>query len=232
MDETLCDTRYADEHAQMDFAHWLEVEYPTLSEPKEFAKKYIKGVYKKLNKFYPEAVALLPDENAFRLKILSKLFKESGIEVSDSELNIAQNYFNHARMQGFRFFPGVEAMLKELRAHYKLVVITNGSSFSQRPKLKAVKMTQWVDHILIGGEQPEEKPSPSIFQTALNLVDLTADQVLHVGDSLEADIKGANDSGIFSVLIQADEIANNTGIEANHQLEKVIQLPSLLAQLK
>ena len=45
------------------------------------------------------------------------------------------------------------------------------------------------------------KPSPLIFRRALALLGLRADEVLHVGDSLHADVAGARASGIAAVWV-------------------------------
>jgi len=45
------------------------------------------------------------------------------------------------------------------------------------------------------------KPSPRIFQQALALLGLNADEVWHVGDSLSADVAGARAAGIGAVWV-------------------------------
>jgi 2-haloacid dehalogenase len=45
------------------------------------------------------------------------------------------------------------------------------------------------------------KPSPLIFQRALALLGLPPDEVLHVGDSLHADVAGARAAGIAAVWV-------------------------------
>lgn len=45
------------------------------------------------------------------------------------------------------------------------------------------------------------KPSPAIFRQALDALGLAADEVVHVGDSLTADVAGAHAAGIRSVWV-------------------------------
>jgi len=52
------------------------------------------------------------------------------------------------------------------------------------------------ESILIG------KPSKAFFETALNDLGCTIDEVLMIGDDIESDIKGAQAIGIKSVLVQ------------------------------
>ncbi|ELJ8838685.1 HAD-IA family hydrolase [Vibrio parahaemolyticus] len=231
MDETLCGTSQADKAAGQKFAAWIQQTYPQVSDPQAFLQRYLQGVYKKLNAEFPPLVALLPDENAFRCGLIQTILAENGIHIDAEQAQQAQHYFDSARMGAFTFFPGVKEMLTDLRKHYKLVVITNGPIFSQHPKLKATQMDEWVDHIIVGGEEPEEKPAASIFQKALNLVDIKPEEALHIGDSLAADIAGANNMGILSVWVNATGASNPTEITPNFEIRETVELKEILKTL-
>ncbi|APC85892.1 HAD-IA family hydrolase [Vibrio parahaemolyticus] len=231
MDETLCGTSQADKAAGQKFAAWIQQTYPQVSDPQAFLQRYLQGVYKKLNAEFPQLVALLPDENAFRCGLIQTILAENGIHIDAEQAQQAQHYFDSARMGAFTFFPGVKEMLTDLRKHYKLVVITNGPIFSQHPKLKATQMDEWVDHIIVGGEEPEEKPAASIFQKALNLVEIKPEEALHVGDSLAADIAGANNMGILSVWVNATGASNPTEITPNFEIRETVELKEILKTL-
>ncbi|EGR0289993.1 HAD family hydrolase [Vibrio parahaemolyticus] len=231
MDETLCGTSQADKAAGQKFAAWIQQTYPQVSDPQAFLQRYLQGVYKKLNAEFPQLVALLPDENAFRCGLIQTILAENGIHIDAEQAQQAQHYFDSARMGAFTFFPGVKEMLMDLRKHYKLVVITNGPIFSQHPKLKATQMDEWVDHIIVGGEEPEEKPAASIFQKALNLVDIKPEEALHIGDSLAADIAGANNIGILSVWVNATGASNPTEITPNFEIRETVELKEILKTL-
>ncbi|TOM63275.1 HAD family hydrolase [Vibrio parahaemolyticus] len=231
MDETLCGTSQADKAAGQKFTAWIQQTYPQVSDPQAFLQRYLQGVYKKLNAEFPQLVALLPDENAFRCGLIQTILAENGIHIDAEQAQQAQHYFDSARMGAFTFFPGVKEMLTDLRKHYKLVVITNGPIFSQHPKLKATQMDEWVDHIIVGGEEPEEKPAASIFQKALNLVDVKPEEALHIGDSLAADIAGANNMGILSVWVNATGASNPTEITPNFEIRETVELKEILKTL-
>ncbi|EGQ9805890.1 HAD-IA family hydrolase [Vibrio parahaemolyticus] len=231
MDETLCGTSQADKAAGQKFAAWIQQTYPQVSDPQAFLQRYLQGVYKKLNAEFPQLVTLLPDENAFRCGLIQTILAENGIHIDAEQAQQAQHYFDSARMGAFTFFPGVKEMLTDLRKHYKLVVITNGPIFSQHPKLKATQMDEWVDHIIVGGEEPEEKPAASIFQKALNLVDIKPEEALHIGDSLAADIAGANNMGILSVWVNATGASNPTEITPNFEIRETVELKEILKTL-
>nr|WP_244904126.1 HAD family hydrolase [Salinivibrio kushneri] len=231
MDETLCATSLADKRAGLIVASQLGEQYPGL-DAQHLVARYLQGIYKKLNDEFSGLVHLLPNERMFRAALLKALFSEQGFTLSNDSLFELQDAFNQQRMQAFDFFPNVKALLNILRADYQLVVITNGPVFSQRPKLEAVEMHKWVDHIVVGGEEPEEKPAASIFHKALDLVNCTADQVIHVGDSLTADVAGANAAGIQSVWVNPKPLHTTLEVVPNFCLSCVTELPDLLLTLR
>ncbi|WP_318420956.1 HAD family hydrolase [Photobacterium leiognathi] len=209
MDETLCATSLADKHAVAQLKLYVADLYPQL-DADLFLERYVAGVYKKLNDELPELVPLLNDELYFRQNLIIVLFKEQGIDLPFDSAVAIQACFDQSRMSGFDFFPGMKEALVELRKAYKLVVITNGPVFSQHPKLATTEMQQYVDHIIVGGEEPEEKPALSIFEKALGLVGCKPHEAIHMGDSLAADIAGANNAGIKSIWVDTQK-------EADHQ---------------
>ena len=125
-----------------------------------------------------------------------------------------------------------DEFLAEARQLFTLVVITNGPAFSQVPKVEAVKLADHVDHIIIGGQEPEQKPARSIFDKALKLAGCEAHEAIHVGDSLAADIAGAHNSNITSVWIQHQQpLDAELGIDPHHTVIHPAEIPALIRRL-
>lgn len=204
MDETLCATSEADKYAASQLKLYITEQYPQL-DADVFLTRYIAGVYKKLNAELPQLIPLLTDELTFRQNLIVVLFQEQGVTLPMDDAVRIQACFDESRMSGFDFFPGMKEALVALRKTHKLVVITNGPVFSQHPKLAATAMQEYVDHIIVGGEEPEEKPALSIFEKALRLAGCKAEEAIHMGDSLAADIVGANNAGIKSVWVDTQK---------------------------
>ena len=91
-----------------------------------------------------------------------------------------------------------------MRNEFTLVVITNGPIYSQHPKVNKLELRKQVHHVIIGGEEPKEKPHKNIFIKACEFASCKPEEAIHVGDSLTADIKGAANSGIKSVWISPE----------------------------
>ena len=89
--------------------------------------------------------------------------------------------------------PGLEA----LHGLYRLGTLTNGNMRPERLGLEKFFdfIVMSVDH---GGI---EKPDPRIFEIAVREARCEPHELLHVGDHIEYDVRGANDAGVRSVWL-------------------------------
>jgi len=236
MDETLCDTPGANEQAKRLMAEDLEAKYGVAFNGQDFAEAYVTGIYREWTD--SQRARYMPiieqhSEEAFRVLLIRDLLAERGIDdLCDNSAQALQDKFDQDRIDAFDFYPGIKEWLAEARKIFTLVVITNGPEFSQVPKVERVNMAAHVDHLIIGGQEPEEKPFPSIFKKALKLANCEAHEVIHVGDSLASDIAGANNSGITSVWIQHQRpLDAELGINPSHMIMHPDEIPALVQKL-
>jgi N-acylneuraminate-9-phosphatase len=236
LDETLCDTRRATEQARQLLEQALQARYGAGFDAPGVARAYVAGIYRKWSD--SQRARYLPiieqrSEGAFRVQLLRDLLAQQGVQdVSEEYAQALQHNFDRDRMHAFDFYPGIPEFLAEARKLFTLVVITNGPEFSQIPKVEAVNLAEHVDHIIIGGQEPEEKPSRSIFEKALKLANCQAHEAIHVGDSLATDIAGAHDSGITSVWIQHQQpLDAELGINPAHTVMHPSEIPALIRGL-
>lgn len=67
------------------------------------------------------------------------------------------------------------------------------------------------------------KPRRELFEYALNATGLKADQVIHIGDSLSSDIKGAAELGISAIWVNRGRKEIPQGVTAVENLMEVYQ---------
>lgn len=236
MDETLCDTQGANNIARAKLAEAVCNQISPDVDGAAFASAYVDGIYRRWNTSQQERylpVAEQQGERVFRELLIRDLLAAQGFnDVSDSAAQVLQDCFDNDRLQAFSFYPGIAEFLLEARKYFTLVVITNGPEYSQIPKVEAVKLQDYVDHIIIGGQEPEQKPAISIFQKALTLANCEAHEAIHVGDSLAADIAGAHNSGITSVWIQHQQpLDAELGLNPHHSVVHPTEIPELIRRL-
>ena len=167
------------------------------------------------------------------MQLIRDLLAGQGVQsVTEVEAQSVQHKFDRDRLQAFGFYAGITEFLAEARKLFTLVVITNGPEYSQIPKVETVNLAAHVDHIIIGGQEPEQKPARSIFDKALKLAGCEAHEAIHVGDSLAADIAGAHNSGITSVWIQHQQpLDAELGIDPHHTVLHPREIPGLIREL-
>ncbi|HEX8207992.1 MAG TPA: HAD-IA family hydrolase [Solirubrobacteraceae bacterium] len=112
----------------------------------------------------------------------------------------------------FRPYPEVPGALEGWsRAGLRLVVVSNWD-VSLHDALVDTGLASLVDGAISSAEVGARKPDPRIFERALALAGVAAEDAIHVGDSLEYDVAGARAAGIEPVLVVRDGSAAPEGV--------------------
>lgn len=107
-----------------------------------------------------------------------------------------------------QFDDGVEALLDALQPKYRLALITNGPSWSQRAKIQQLRLERWFEYMVVSGEFGVDKPHPAIFGHVLDYLSVAAIDAVMIGDNPEADIRGAHAAGMRAIWITHHQQAN------------------------
>ena len=123
-------------------------------------------------------------------------FAEQGI---DAEGAAFENEFRVELEENPLWMPGAREVLTELRPDCKMYIVTNGVASTQHKRIKRTGLDRYVDGFFISEEIGAQKPQKAFFDYVFsNIVPCQKEKILLVGDSLSADILGANLSGITS----------------------------------
>jgi len=127
-------------------------------------------------------------------------------------------------------YAGVTSVLVALKRDYRLGVITNGLREVQRPRLARLRLDTYFDSIVVSDELGAAKPHHAFFEHTYRTLDDAPDKdhLLVIGDNLHSDIKGGIDFGVPTCWISHGQY-NTTAIQPNFTLNKVLELPDLLA---
>jgi putative hydrolase of the HAD superfamily len=101
-----------------------------------------------------------------------------------------------------RPIPGMIELVRELRQREVPVAIISNSEGHLAELVDELGWSGDFDAIVDSGRVGVDKPDPRIFQHAAAALSLTADALLHVGDSWEADVQGA--LGVSSAAVWFD----------------------------
>ncbi len=131
---------------------------------------------------------------------LATFISNLGITDTDEIEFVRAAYFQ--TMTDVDLFEDVHDILAALRQRFRLAIITNGPSDLQRRKVAAFDFEHRVDWIVISGEVGVDKPHRAIFDHTLKLAGVEPARAAHVGDSLLADVAGANNAGVLPIWLE------------------------------
>lgn len=101
----------------------------------------------------------------------------------------------------FYVFPDVIPALDAMQeAGLRLGVVSNWG-WAAPELLQTLELARHFEIMSISARVGYQKPHAAIFEHALDLLEVPADQAIHVGDDPEADVMGARRVGIEAVLI-------------------------------
>ena len=108
---------------------------------------------------------------------------------------LADAYIEELPLDNY-LFDGALHILDYLAEKYQLHIITNGFEEAQEKKMKASNLRKYFNTVTNSEMVGVKKPNPKIFNFAMDLANAKPEHSVMIGDSLEADIKGAIDVGM------------------------------------
>ncbi|KAL0896587.1 hypothetical protein Bca101_080548 [Brassica carinata] len=91
--------------------------------------------------------------------------------------------------------PEAEKVFKAIKEAGVKVAIVSNFDTRLRPLLRALRCEEWFDAVAVSAEVEAEKPNPTIFLKACELLGVNPEDAVHVGDDRRNDLWGARDAG-------------------------------------
>ncbi len=141
------------------------------------------------------------DECGWWRGLVAKTMTEAGYRIDPFD-DYFETVYEQFRLPGvWELFPGVAAMLSELRRlSIRLGLISN---FDRRlyDILAHLKVRDLFEHVIISSEIGIRKPAARIFEVAVWRFGVAPGEILHVGDEPDADFAGARRAGFQALLV-------------------------------
>ena len=125
-------------------------------------------------------------------------------EVAALAEQLSEDFLNMTTAR-FSLLEGAEELVRYLAKKYPLTVVTNGFVEVQYEKFDKSGLRDCFAHIVLSEEVGCQKPNPRIFEEALRMNGLQAEEVVMIGDSWNSDIKGAINAGIDQIWIRKNK---------------------------
>jgi len=164
-----------------------------------FRDAYIKA----RDALYVEADALLEEphfnlRNAKALESLGYCF-----DANSKVVAAATNAFCEGFLKYVRIDDHAKSALGKLHGKYKLGIVSNFAIPECVDKLlKKHGLDKLFDVVVVSAAVNKRKPSPEIFQKALETIGVSAENAVFVGDTADADIIGAKAAGMKTIFIE------------------------------
>ena len=169
-----------------------------------------------------------------RPKLFNALLAQRGLP-EDQKL-IAQMIRTYRRHRPtIALYPDADAALTRLRSTYKLGIISDGLMITQSRKLKALRLRDRFDRIIMTGELGPgyEKPHPRAFEWMAECLMLEGRQFVYVADNTAKDFIAPNALGWLTVQIVREHgiyrhEAPAKGSSAGHVIDTLDDLDALV----
>jgi HAD superfamily hydrolase (TIGR01549 family) len=159
-------------------------------------------------------------------EVYSDFLGRLGIPVEPGLLELLHDNFKiHYRND---FFRCVEEVLRGLSGRYKVALLSNTMSDQPRELLEDSGLDRYFDLIVCSRDTGVRKPNPEIFRLVLSELGVEAGEAVHVGDSVEADMYGAQDSGLTGVWVRSPGQPPWNG----YTVDIICDLPRLLRDIE
>ncbi|MGV4438583.1 YjjG family noncanonical pyrimidine nucleotidase [Ornithobacterium rhinotracheale] len=159
-------------------------------------------------------------KDELRARRFAEPFAHFGIKDEELSLVFDEQYLS-LMLEKNGVVPGAEEILKYLKPKYKLHVITNGFIEVSQDKVERSALNGHFESLTCADEIGVRKPSPILFDLALEKAGAQKENSLLVGDDWEADILGSLNYGIKCVYFNP--------LRENNSLPEVPTIYSLLA---
>ena len=154
-----------------------------------------------------------------------RYFEHFGIaaDALDCEQQFEKVFFaEHALM------PYTQELLTTLSKQYQLAVISNGTRAKQEQQLRDSKIDHFFDKVYLAGEVGFSKPDINFFQAITqSQPEVNKSEMLVIGDSLTADIKGANNFQIDSIWFNPHQLTASD-IKPTYEVNELKQITDIL----
>jgi putative hydrolase of the HAD superfamily len=157
--------------------------------------------YRQINRRFMEQTTADGRETHNRLWVAGALQALGhAIDPSDPRVAEAIEAYFEPFVKSCQLIPGTDDMLANLAGRYRLGLVSN---FTHPPAVEQILarlgLERFFEGIIISGRLGVCKPHPAIFNELTRLLALAPDEIVFVGDELQADIGGAQKAGMHTV---------------------------------
>ncbi len=174
------------------------------------------------NQFAEEVKGKIWNLEEIRRGAFERTLEHVGCTNKDLAEHLNAVYLKH-RFEDIELYPDVIPTLDVLSTHFKLGLLSNGNTYPERCGLQ-----DRFDFVVFSQDVQTEKPDPRIFEITAKRAGCELAELLHVGDSLENDVMGAQNVGAHAVWLNRESVRNDTKIQPDYEIKTLAEIPAIL----
>lgn len=167
---------------------------------------------------------IITKEQLFKLRWPTVL---AGIGI-DYDGNDMEARFKHYLYTYAVAIEGAERLLRYLSQKYKIYATSNATYEQQISRLKSAGFDKYFSGYFISEKVGAEKPSKEFFDHCFDNLNVSKDEVVMIGDSPTADIKGGSMYGIKTIWLDRRNEQLPECVKPTHIVKKLVEIESIL----
>lgn len=216
LDDTLWDVWPVVIRAEQLLHEWLATHYPRIAE--RFTPLELREWCGEIADARPN---IAHDRTLLRKEALRLAAARSGYAAFDAEAAFAVFF---AARNAVELFEGVRPALERLARRYTLASLSNGNA-----DVRLIGLDDVFAFSLNAIEVGSAKPEPLMFETACRRLGAQPDQIVHVGDDPDHDVRGGRAAGFRTVWFNRTVRAWPGGASADAEIRRLAELEDVLA---
>ncbi len=212
----------------------------TLWDFEKVMRHSLRCVLKELERIDPSTALLLDIETMITIRdsvanelkgevtsleeIRRKAFEQTLREIGRPDNALASHlnnvYLTH-RFEDIELFDDVPPTLTALKEKYTLGLLSNGNSYPERCGLEDI-----FQFVIFSQDYGIGKPDPRIFKITAEKAGCAGNELLHVGDSIHDDVRGALNAGISCLWLNRGQKGEDNAI--NREISSLTELLQIL----
>lgn len=215
LDDTLWPCLPVIQNAELVFYTWLEQNYPQIT--KDFNITTLTEHRRTCFALFPD---MAHDFSWLRRQWLKKLVQE--YQCPSQLVEDGFGIYLRAR-NDVTLFSGAHQVLEQVSKRFRCGSITNGNA-----DINMVGIGHFFDFEITAANAGAAKPSPVIFAAAVEAAGVSPERILHIGDDMERDMRGAARAGLNTLWINPQGIEWAGECKPNAELRTIAELPDFV----
>jgi len=150
---------------------------------------------------------------------------EAGNDNKDLAREIGKKYIHDTPLKT-ALYPYTHEVLSNLKQKYNMYILTNGFREVQHLKVNSCNLQKYFIEVITSEDCGYMKPSNDFFNYAINKLEVNTADCIMIGDDLNVDIIGAQNSGIDTIYLNHDLLKHSE--TPTYEINNLKQLLSIL----